>query len=183
MRARIGKKVLKLIVLWCKTLLSLFLPGWKCILALFRCSKTEIHSPLLIPEMVPPHLSLFREIDIASAVVGLKLLAKVSNQSYLAKELLRTLSTRCLCPWIYFLDCPFQPFWNPPLCVPCCQNHDLHGCLRLDCKQNIGRVNRAAHDPTRSPEGISALEHSHRGQWSWAASVILPYLLAKERCQ
>ena len=29
---------------------------------------------------------------------------------------------------------------------PCGKNHDFYGCLRLDCKQNIGRVNRAAHD-------------------------------------
>jgi hypothetical protein len=32
-----------------------------------------------------------------------------------------------------------------PVC-PCGKNHDFHGYYRLDCKQNAGRANRAAHD-------------------------------------
>ena len=34
---------------------------------------------------------------------------------------------------------------SSPVC-PCGQNHDFFGYHRLNCKQNAGRANRAAHD-------------------------------------
>ena len=33
-------------------------------------ADTDIHPPLRIPDMILPHLNLFQEIDVTSAVVG-----------------------------------------------------------------------------------------------------------------
>ncbi len=44
-------------------------------------AETDIHPPFIIPEMVCPHLCLFQEADVASAVAGVpKILPKVTNK-------------------------------------------------------------------------------------------------------
>jgi hypothetical protein len=48
--------------------------------------------------------------------------------------------------FVMFLGLPTpSPLEFSPVC-PCGQNHHFHGQPRLNCKQNAGRANRAAHD-------------------------------------
>jgi hypothetical protein len=44
------------------------------------------------------------------------------------------------------LGLPIPALLDSATMCPCGQNHDFHGYHRLNCKQNAGRANRAAHD-------------------------------------
>ncbi len=44
------------------------------------------------------------------------------------------------------LGLPFLSLMESSPVCPCGQNHDFHGYHKLNCKQNAGRANRAAHD-------------------------------------
>ena len=44
------------------------------------------------------------------------------------------------------LGLPIPPLPDSASVCPCGQHHDFHGYHRLNCKQNAGRANRAAHD-------------------------------------
>ena len=47
-------------------------------------AEKDIYQPLVLPDMVIPHLNLFQETDVTSAVVGVKsIMVKVTNQKYL----------------------------------------------------------------------------------------------------
>ena len=49
-------------------------------------SEGEIHPPLIFPDMILPHHSIFQANDVASGAKGMaKLLTKTTNQKYLAK--------------------------------------------------------------------------------------------------
>ena len=173
-------------------------------------SGTEIHPPLIFPDMILPHSSLFQEHDIASALVGVsQLLSKVTNQKYLAtwyrtasparhdlfrlREAYPALAKRLdhLSPVQYsgahkpfdlphklvighqpnaflktllprqdesmsqyqfglylklLLGLPIPILEHSLSACPCGLQHDFHGYHRLNCKQNAGRANRAAHD-------------------------------------
>ena len=173
-------------------------------------SVAEFHPPLIFPDMILPHGSLFQERDIASALVGVStLLPKVSNQKYLAtwyrtaspvrhdlirlREAYPALAKRLdhLSPVQYsgahkpfdlphklvighqpnaflktllprqdesmsqyqfglylklLLGLPIPILEHSLSACPCGMQHDFHGYHRLNCKQNAGRANRAAHD-------------------------------------
>ncbi len=58
-------------------------------------AETDIHPPFIIPEIVCPHLCLFQEADVASAVAGVPgILPKVTNQKYLTQWYRETCPTR-----------------------------------------------------------------------------------------
>ncbi len=58
-------------------------------------AETDIHPTFIIPEMVCPHLCLFQEADVASAVAGVpKTLPNVTNQKYLTQWYGETCPTR-----------------------------------------------------------------------------------------
>ena len=173
-------------------------------------SEGDIHPPLIFPDMILPHHSIFQANDVASGAKGIaKILTKTTNQKYLAKwyrtvcptrqNLLRlrtafsSLDTRLahISPTEYtgnhtpfdihhkihighqpnaflktflptqqegmsqyqmslylklLLGLPIPALLESSSVCPCGQNHDFHGYHRLNCKQNAGRANRAAHD-------------------------------------
>jgi hypothetical protein len=58
-------------------------------------AEQDIHQPLRLPDMVIPHLNLFQETDVISAVVGVKsIMVKVTNQKYLTNWYRTTSPTR-----------------------------------------------------------------------------------------
>jgi hypothetical protein len=59
---------------------------WRCLArdAVPVRAEKDIHPPLCIPDMTLPHLTLFQEFDVTSAVVGVQsIMVKVTNQKYL----------------------------------------------------------------------------------------------------